>query len=119
MPFCPNCRYEYKEGIRECPDCGACLVQELPQEEATQTGLRKTAKSPHFVPLRNLPSRLYAQMLEEALRNEGIPSMTKGDAAFPFRTATNHIPVAEVTIWVPEKDLEKARELADWMFDHI
>jgi len=29
MPFCPNCSYEYLEGIKICPDCGATLVDAL------------------------------------------------------------------------------------------
>ena len=29
MPFCPNCTYEYKEGIKVCPDCGISLVEKL------------------------------------------------------------------------------------------
>lgn len=34
--WCPNCRYEYKDGITECADCHALLVEfdELPPEEA-------------------------------------------------------------------------------------
>ena len=111
MPFCPNCRFEYKEGLTECPDCGARLVEKLPAE--------KPPESPNFVPLRNLPSRMYAQMLKEALENEGIASMIKGDEGIPFRTTTIHIPVSKITIWVPGKDLEKAEEIADQMLDHI
>lgn len=30
MPFCPNCRYEYEEGVTLCPDCDVELVRELP-----------------------------------------------------------------------------------------
>ena len=119
MPFCPNCRYEYREGIWECPDCGARLVDKLPEEAPSEDTDKTAAENTNFVPLKNLPSRVYAQMLEEALKNEGIPSITKGDEAIPFRAATNHIPVSKVTIWVPKQKLEKAREIADWMFDSI
>jgi len=29
MPFCPKCKYEYKEGIKVCSDCGVELVASL------------------------------------------------------------------------------------------
>lgn len=32
MPWCPNCKTEYREGITVCADCGATLVDELPKE---------------------------------------------------------------------------------------
>ncbi len=28
MPVCPNCNYEYVEGVTFCPDCGIPLVDE-------------------------------------------------------------------------------------------
>lgn len=28
MPVCPNCNYEYVEGIAICPDCSSPLVEE-------------------------------------------------------------------------------------------
>ena len=31
MPWCPKCRYEYKEGYTVCADCGVELVEELPE----------------------------------------------------------------------------------------
>ncbi len=33
MPWCPNCKEEYREGFTVCVDCGAELVEELPTEE--------------------------------------------------------------------------------------
>ena len=29
MPFCPKCKYEYKEGVKVCSDCGVELVDSL------------------------------------------------------------------------------------------
>lgn len=29
MAWCPNCKYEYREGIKVCADCGATLVDSL------------------------------------------------------------------------------------------
>lgn len=34
--FCPKCRYEYNEGITECPNCEVPLVGELPQIKSKQ-----------------------------------------------------------------------------------
>lgn len=31
MPWCPDCRLEYDPGIAVCPDCGADIVEELPE----------------------------------------------------------------------------------------
>lgn len=118
MPFCPNCGFEYKPGVWECPDCGVRLVDRLPEERPDNSPAESVSEI-GFVPLRNLPSRLYAEMLQGALKNNGITCMLKGDEGIAFRTTTRHIPVSRITVWVPGKDLEKAREIADQILDHI
>jgi uncharacterized Zn finger protein (UPF0148 family) len=110
MPFCPKCGFEYKEGITKCPDCGAPLVDKL--EEESPQGI-------NYVPLRTLPSRMYAEMLQEALKKEKIPSIIKSDdiaITFGSYGTTSAVPVA---VWVPKEDLERSEEIADQMLDHI
>ncbi len=36
MSWCPVCKNEYREGIRVCADCGADLVDQLPEEDKDQ-----------------------------------------------------------------------------------
>ncbi len=36
MPWCPNCKNEYRKGILVCSDCGAALVEELPEEDVNK-----------------------------------------------------------------------------------
>ncbi len=72
-----------------------------------------------YVRFRSLPSRLYAEMLQEALKKEGIPSMIKGDdIAITLGSYSTTSPV-EVSIWVAEEDLERCEKIADEMLDHI
>lgn len=33
MPWCPKCKYEYREGIKECSDCKIPLVDYYPEED--------------------------------------------------------------------------------------
>ncbi len=35
--WCPKCRYEYREGITVCPDCGTPLVESLEEYDREQT----------------------------------------------------------------------------------
>ena len=32
MPFCPNCKVEYRKGFTQCNDCMVGLVDQLPEE---------------------------------------------------------------------------------------
>ena len=36
MPFCPQCRYEYREGLKICPECDVKLVDELEPPSSSQ-----------------------------------------------------------------------------------
>ena len=126
MPFCPKCRYEYIDGIGDCPDCGVRLVEKLEEEESTEniegestqdteeesiqrireesteSAREPLTKNLKFIPLNNLPSHIHAERLRKALDDAWIPSLLKGS-----------------TIWVPEEDMKKSKEIADQMFDDL
>jgi hypothetical protein len=122
MPFCPNCRYEYKPEVWECPDCGARLVATLPPEGFADDTEEESAQNKNLVPLRDLPSGVHAQMLQEALENEGIHSIVKQnpqDIALGFAGVFQGLAGGGVTVWVSETDLQRASEIADQMMDRI
>lgn len=39
MPWCPNCKHEYRKGFLVCADCGATLVDEEPKEEQVSSAV--------------------------------------------------------------------------------
>jgi hypothetical protein len=75
MPFCPKCRYEYREGITVCPDCDEKLVASLPEEaEEIQPEYE------NWIPLARLTSSQFAEMVLEAFRNKDIPVVIRSKA---------------------------------------
>ncbi len=74
MPFCPKCRYEYKQGIYKCPDCDEQLVDQLPVEIKVDDD-DISAGYENWQPLARLTSNQYAEMVIEGLKAKDIPAM--------------------------------------------
>lgn len=110
MPICPVCKYEYVNGETECVDCGVQLVDELSTESDARL------EDIQYAPFRNYPSRLHAEMIREALANEGIPAIIKTDEAFGFAEMGTSSS-AGVALWVAEDSQELAGQIADRIFD--
>ncbi|HUU53823.1 MAG TPA: hypothetical protein VMY87_02795 [Armatimonadota bacterium] len=68
MPFCPNCRCEYRRGVRQCPDCRTELVDALPSP----------APPPQVdfteVELCTIQGEIHAKLLQGILAREGVLS---------------------------------------------
>jgi hypothetical protein len=68
MPFCPECRKSYEEGVVLCRDCRSELVAELAPDEAP------------FVPLRDVPDSVTGAMWQGALESQGIHAIVHSNA---------------------------------------
>ena len=114
MPFCPKCKYEYTDGHVECIDCGAMLIDELPLRDDSDL----VSDDARFVPFRTYPSNIHAEMVREALANEGITAVIKGSEVFGAGESRS-MGARGVVIWIPEDEQEEATRIADSILDPI
>ncbi len=115
MPFCPRCRCEYIEGQTECADCSVTLVDELPSVEPKTKDLDEA----RFVAFRSYPSRMHAEMVQEALANEGIPSVIRGTELFGTVTGIGTAVAPKMFLCVHEGEEAKAAQIADGIIDPL
>jgi len=113
MPFCPQCRCEYVEGVAECSDCQRPLVRELEEEpEGRESGVG-------FVLLHTFPSLVYAEMVKEALENSRIPCLIKSDMLTSAYGLKGGGVGSRVRVYVPQDRVEESAEIMNQMLDHI
>lgn len=108
MRMCPDCTLELPDGIPTCPDCGIAMVD--PDEEPQEA--RVEAAGHRYVMLRSLRSRLWANMLKEALQNEGIPSILQSEDVGIMLGNYGTAPLWPVRVLVPVCFLRRARRIA-------
>jgi len=72
MPYCPQCRDEFQDWVRVCPDCKVTLIGELPpppKHEGTDEPLVYVATA---------PNESVANMWSGILEEHGVRCVLKG-----------------------------------------
>ncbi len=104
MPFCPECRTEYRRGIERCKDCDVGLVESIDAK-----GTRVDAP---LVVLATFPNVAEARLVLELLEHNGIQAVLRGDVDPIGNVITSVAPA----LLVEEPNLPRAREIYEAFF---
>lgn len=104
MPFCPDCRSEYKDGVERCPDCGTLLEESLLPEDADAEPTK------HLVEVYVAAGDEEGLVVKGLLESEGIDCALSSD--IPHTVMPLNIDgLGAVRITVAEEDAERARQI--------
>ena len=101
MPVCPNCNYEYVEGIVICPDCNVPLV------DASELKKYPELSEDDWVLVYTSFNLIDVDMLKENLESAGIGAtvLSQKDSSFP---APGDLSI--VKLMVKKSDVQAALE---------
>ena len=101
MPVCPNCKYEYIEGIAICPDCNTPLVETIDSNNYTELSEEE------WVLVYTTFSEIDADMLKENLESAGISAtiLSQKDSSFPVPGD-----LSRIKLFVKKADVGEALE---------
>lgn len=106
MPFCPQCKLEYRPGKQRCSDCGASLTAEAPKAPVQLRGQPA-------VRLCRLPDASAGDIVKAALAEAGIPAFVQrhGPITGELSRVTDGLTEDCAIVLVPEDRLEEARRI--------
>jgi hypothetical protein len=120
MLFCPICLSEYKDDMTICADCGAELVESLPDDDdlGGMGPLQQADEemAVHWTPLARLTSSKQADLVLDGLRDKDIPVIVRpGTPDFGQVGPSSFGPgdSAYVTLMVPRDFVDEADREAE------
>lgn len=101
MPICPNCKYEYIEGIVICPDCNTPLIEALELNDYSELSEQD------WVLVYTSFSVIDVDMIKEFLESAGISAsiLSQKDSSFPAPGD-----LSKVKLFVKKVDVSEALE---------
>jgi len=105
MPYCPNCRTEYRAGFSTCSDCGSPLVDDIPEISA------EVIPEGELVSVFDPPDPLIGQALEALLNDNGIRCVLKSEQIPAYADVAMMLRPRWGQLLVLERDKARAEEL--------
>lgn len=105
MPWCPKCREEYREGISQCNECGAALIDKLHPIEKIHINYCKEAY------VITVPDITCADVVESLLNSYGIPTCRIYREAGDYLSTIYRMTNFGIDIFVPDKSYQEAIEI--------
>jgi len=75
--FCPQCKAEYREGFKQCTNCGVDLVDQLAPEPAEEIFSHEL---PDYVVVSTVQGPFEEEQVCSFLNANGIPARIQGEA---------------------------------------
>jgi len=116
MPFCPECRYEYRVESTVCPDCNVHLVDHLTVERAAGP------PNDDWLPAGRVQTEMKAEMARGALESNGIPIVMVSGSAGNVGSGSSGVSQLTgdgsggYTILVHKEQVEEAQLVLDSIF---
>jgi hypothetical protein len=103
MPYCPQCRSEFQDWVKVCPDCKVALVEKLPPKP------RPKQRDEPTVYLATAPNEMIADMWADILKEQGIGCWLKSGE---LRAAMYSLPYnQQCELHVLASAAERAKEI--------
>ena len=108
--YCPSCKAEFIDSITICSDCNITLVDNMV--------LNESLENINWVKVKELPGKVFGEMMGEVLDSAEIPYFLKSDwSASAYKIASAGLSGCYVQLYVPEKFCDKANNLLTELMD--
>ena len=108
--YCPSCKSEFIDSITICSDCNITLVENI--------AFNKPLENINWVKVKEVPGKVFGEMMGEVFDSEGIPYFLKSDwSAAAYNIASAGLSGSYVQLYVPENFCDKANNLLTELMD--